>query len=111
MLVQRFDVGRLDRAKRTGAGGARVPASISRTGVQVYTDQQGRTVREYRPAETVFATESLDSLGSIFRRFLRATSAGLLFPTAKRKWRSITMGRGRPPIFTFTISEPKTWHD
>jgi len=65
MLVQRFDVGRLDRAKRTGAGGARVPASISRTGVQVYTDQQGRTVREYRPAETVFAAESLATLASI----------------------------------------------
>lgn len=65
MLVQRFDVGRLDRAKRTGAGGARVPASISRTGVQVYTDQHGRTVREYRPPEVVFAPESLDTLASI----------------------------------------------
>jgi hypothetical protein len=65
MLVQRFDVGRLDRAKRTGAGGARVPATIARTGVQVYTDQHGATVREYRPPETVFAPESLDTLGSI----------------------------------------------
>lgn len=65
MLVQRFDVGRLGRAKRTGAGGARVPASIARTGVQIYTDQHGRTVREYRPPETVFAPESLDTLGSI----------------------------------------------
>jgi hypothetical protein len=63
--VQRFDLGRLDRAKRTGAGGARVPASISRTGVQSYTDQHGRVVREYRPPEAVFAAESLDSLGSI----------------------------------------------
>lgn len=63
--VQRFDVGRLDRAKRTGAGGARVPASVSRTGVQTYTDEQGRTVREWRPPESVFAPESLDTLGSI----------------------------------------------
>lgn len=63
--VQRFDVGRLDRAKRTGAGGARVPASVSRTGVQTYTDEKGRTVREYRPAESVFAADSLDTLGSI----------------------------------------------
>lgn len=63
--VQRFDLGRLDRAKRTGAGGARVPASISRTGVQTYTDQHGRVVREYRPPEAVFAQESLDTLGSI----------------------------------------------
>lgn len=64
-MVQRFDVGRLDRAKRTGAGGARVPASIARTGVQVYTDANGNTVREYRPADEVFSQASLDSLGSI----------------------------------------------
>lgn len=65
VAVQRFDVGRLDRAQRTGAGGARVPAAIARTGVQVYTDGQGRTVREYRPPEAVFAPESLATLGSI----------------------------------------------
>lgn len=64
-MVQRFDVGRLDRAKRTGAGGARVPASIARTGVQVYTDANGNTVREYRPADEVFSQASLDSLGAI----------------------------------------------
>jgi hypothetical protein len=65
MLVQRFDVGRLDRAKRTGAGGARIPASVARTGVQVYTDQFGKTVREYRPPEAVFAADSLATLASI----------------------------------------------
>jgi hypothetical protein len=63
--VLRFDVGRLDRAKRTGAGGSRIPATIARTGVQVYTDQLGRSVREYRPPETVFAADSLATLGSI----------------------------------------------
>jgi hypothetical protein len=63
--VQRFDVGRLDRAKRTGAGGARVPASVARTGVQVYTDERGNVVREYRPPEAVFAPASLETLGSI----------------------------------------------
>lgn len=65
MDVQRFDVGRLDRAKRTGAGGARVPASISRTGVQVYTDENGKVVREFRPPEAVFAPGSLATLASI----------------------------------------------
>ncbi len=64
-MVQRFDVGRIDRAKRTGAGGARVPATIARTGVQVYHDAAGREVREYRPADEVFAALSLDSLSSI----------------------------------------------
>lgn len=63
--VQRFDVGRLGRAQRTGAGAARMPATIARTGVQIYTDSAGRTVREYRPPEAVFATDSLATLGSI----------------------------------------------
>lgn len=64
-MVQRFDVGRLDRARRTGAGGARVHASIARTGVQVYHDANGREVREYRPPEEVFSDASLASLGGI----------------------------------------------
>lgn len=64
-MVQRFDVGRLDRAQRTGAGGARIPGSISRTGVQTYTDAQGRTIREYRPPEEVFAPASLETLASV----------------------------------------------
>lgn len=63
--VLRLDTGRLDRAKRTGAGGARVPATIARTGVQVYTDPSGREVREYRPADEVFAALALESLGAI----------------------------------------------
>lgn len=64
-MVQRFDVGRLDRAQRTGADGARVPAAIARSGVQVYTDAAGNTVREYRPADEVFSAASLATLGSI----------------------------------------------
>lgn len=42
-----------------------MPASIARTGVQVYQDDAGRTVREYRPADEVFAPASLATLGSI----------------------------------------------
>jgi hypothetical protein len=64
-MVQRYDVGRLDRAQRTGSDGARVPASIARTGVQEYTDADGKIVREYRPADEVFAPASLATLGSI----------------------------------------------
>lgn len=65
MLVQRFDVGRLNHAQRTGAGGARVLVSISRTGVQIYTDSRGNTVREYRPPEEVFAADRLATLASV----------------------------------------------
>lgn len=64
-LVQRYDSGRLSKATRTGAGGARVPASVARTGVQVYQDANGNTVREWRSPEVVFAPESLATLGGI----------------------------------------------
>lgn len=64
-LVQRYDTGRLSAATRTGSGGARVPASIARTGIQVYRDANGREVREYRSPEAVFAEDSLASLASI----------------------------------------------
>jgi hypothetical protein len=42
-----------------------VPASVARTGVQVYTDAAGREVREYRPPEEVFSPESIASLAGI----------------------------------------------
>lgn len=64
-LVQRYDSGRLSKVTRTGAGGARVPASIARTGIQIYQDAQGRQVREYRAPDVVFAPESLATLGGI----------------------------------------------
>lgn len=38
-----------------------MPSLIARTGVQVYTYSDGRTVREYRPPEEVFAPASLAS--------------------------------------------------
>jgi hypothetical protein len=42
-----------------------VPASVARTGVQVYSDANGREVREYRPPEEVFAADSQASLAGI----------------------------------------------
>lgn len=63
--VQRYDSGRLSKATRTGAGGARVPASIARTGIQTYLDAAGNTVREYRSPEVVFAPESLATLAGL----------------------------------------------
>lgn len=64
-MALRFDVGRLDRARRTGAGGARVHGSLGRTGVQIYHDANGREIREYRSPDEVFAPETLASLGGI----------------------------------------------
>lgn len=64
-MALRFDVGRLDRARRTGAGGARVHGSLGRTGVQIYHDANGREIREYRSPDEVFSKEALDSLKGI----------------------------------------------
>lgn len=57
--VERYDLaGRLDRFERTPSGGLRIPAYISRTGVQVYSDAEGNMIREFRPADQVLAEES-----------------------------------------------------
>lgn len=57
--VTRFDVApsRLGKFTRTGSGGVRVPATISRTGCQRYGDRV-----EYRPEAEVFSADSLATL-------------------------------------------------
>lgn len=62
--VSRTDVGvsRLGKFPRTGAGAVRIPATISRTGVQHYPEDG---LVEYRPDSEVFAAESLASLASV----------------------------------------------
>lgn len=57
----RIDSGSLAKAERTPAGGLRVPAFLTRTGVFTYY-RNGQPVRELRPPEEVFSRESLDSL-------------------------------------------------
>lgn len=62
LRCERFDLsGRLGRFERTPSGGLRIPAYISRTGVQTYRDGEGREVREYRPAGEVLAEASYRS--------------------------------------------------
>lgn len=63
--VYRYDVGRLDRAERTGAGGVRVPAFVTRTGVLTYRNADGTERLEFRPAEEVFAADSLRTLRGV----------------------------------------------
>lgn len=60
--VQRSDVSKLGKFPRTGAGAVRVPATISRTGVQHYPADG---LVEYRPDAEVFADASLASLASV----------------------------------------------
>lgn len=44
------------------SGGARIPATIGRTGIQIYRDAEGNVVREYRPQSEVFSEAALESL-------------------------------------------------
>jgi hypothetical protein len=48
-------------ATTTEEGFLRVEGGVARTGVQAYTDKDGNTWREYRPADEVFSPESMDS--------------------------------------------------
>ncbi len=63
MALRRLDaVGRLDAKQRTPQGGLRIDANLTRTGIFVYKDEQGRDVREYRSPEEVFKADSLATL-------------------------------------------------
>jgi len=64
-------------------GSVRIPAVIARTGIQVYQYEDGREVREYRPADEVFLPASMD------------TWKGL----------SLTMGHPDKPV------DPSNWFD
>jgi hypothetical protein len=57
----RTDRSKLGRFKPSGFGALAVPANLSRTGIQIYTDSNGKTIREYRPPEEVFHPDSLAS--------------------------------------------------
>jgi len=60
-VLQRYDRSRLGRATPTPVGGVRVPAFVSRTGVQSYRMPDGSVRREYRSPEEVFHPDSLAS--------------------------------------------------
>jgi hypothetical protein len=62
MTVKRYDriVIKADD-KRTPQGYLRVPARISRSGIQVYAQPDGTTRREYRPPDEVFHADALQS--------------------------------------------------
>jgi hypothetical protein len=58
----RLDAGKLGKAKRTPQGGARIPATLTRTGILEYRRADGTVRKEYRPKDEVFRQDSLDQL-------------------------------------------------
>jgi hypothetical protein len=61
-MVKRYDRGEVRKPETTDAGFLRADAYVTRAGVFVYRDAQGRERRELRHPDEVFAPESLASL-------------------------------------------------
>ena len=63
-MSDRLDFGILnsDKIERIAAGGARIPARLTRVGVFKYPQPDGTVRRELRPPEEVFKQDSLDTL-------------------------------------------------
>jgi hypothetical protein len=82
----RYDsAGRLGRVERTQQGGARVPASLTRSGIFTYQNPDGSTRREYRPPSEVFRSDSLATLSSA------PVTEGHVWVTPKN-WREVSLG-------------------
>lgn len=93
---------RLGKFSRTGAGGVRVPATISRTGVQIYDGG----VREYRPDSEVFAAASLDSLAAV-----PVTRGHPSEPVTPENWKQLSLGHvsERAPERARVDGSPHDW--
>lgn len=61
MSVTRYDIGALQKARKTTQGFLRVDAYLTRTGIFEYRNADGTVRREFRPPEQVFDSETLDS--------------------------------------------------
>lgn len=68
-------------------GSIRIPAIIARTGVQVYSYDDGTEVREYRPPDEVFNPESMETW-----RALSLTMGHPDNPVDPSNWGALTIG-------------------
>lgn len=65
----------------------RVPANLTRTGIFIYTRPDGTKVRELRPAEEVFAQDSLETLSGAPVTDLHPGK-----PVRPSNWRNVSVG-------------------
>jgi hypothetical protein len=68
-------------------GTVRLPAYIGRTGVQLYTYDDGTVVREYRPPEEVFSPESLATWPALALTILHPSE-----PVSPQNWSALAKG-------------------
>lgn len=94
--VLRLDAGgRLGKAQRTGSGGARIPARISKVGVFEYRNADGSISRELRTPEELFAPEAMASLQGVpVTRNHPYQYGGLVDPEI---WRDVAVGHVENP--------------
>jgi hypothetical protein len=90
--VQRTEISRLDEIERLATGAIRVPATPTRVGVLEYSDAAGKTWREYRPAEEVFAPDSLTSLRSSTLTDLHPDPAAYPAGVTAQNWNDLAVG-------------------
>src|SRR5262249_25658712 len=62
MKLFRIDYGSMGGVEATPQGGLRIPAFLTRVGVFEYTGVDGHPIREYRPPEEVFNSDSMSML-------------------------------------------------
>ena len=92
-LVRRYDVGELSAWERTPQGGLRIPSRPTRVGVFPYANPTDGTMRrEYRPAEEVFAPDSLSTLAHAPVTDLHPEADGVRIPVTPENYRSLAVG-------------------
>lgn len=86
-MAYRYDSGELGTIERTPAGGIKVPAYVTRSGVFLYRGPNGETRRELRPPEEVFSEDSLASLKNA-----PVTDLHPAVPVTPDNWKALTVG-------------------
>lgn len=85
--VERRDFGEVTGVERTPSGGLKIPARLTRTGIFKYKRADGTTVRELRPAEEVFHSDSLATLAGAAVTNLHPSQ-----PVRPTNWKQVSVG-------------------
>lgn len=110
MASFRYDSSLLANFTRTAAGGISVPASIARTGIQVYQTPDGRTIREWRSPDEVFDADSLNSLADAPVTVGHPKANGIAIPVTPKNVKELSSGHvAGPPIRGQVDGDSYTW--
>jgi uncharacterized protein len=85
-MILRWDFSKLDKFERTGSGGLKIPAYLSRSGVLNYANPDGSVRKELRHPDVIFAPESLETLKHV------AVTEGHQAIVDASNWKSYAVG-------------------